>query len=49
MDLLPPNPLSKQFAQVTKDADPLTIGKMQRLLGSIEIDLVAIHKGTFFR
>ncbi|TPG90009.1 hypothetical protein EAH72_30755 [Pseudomonas caspiana] len=46
-DLLPPNPFPNN-AQVTKDADPLTIGEMQRLLGALKIDLITIHKGTFF-
>ena len=45
-DLLPPNPFPNN-AQVTKDADPLTIGEMQRLLSALKADLVAIHKGTF--
>lgn len=45
-DLLPPNPFPNN-AKVTKDADPLTIGEMQRLLGALKTDLVAIHKGTF--
>ncbi|WP_221893394.1 hypothetical protein [Pusillimonas minor] len=45
-DLLPPNPFPNN-AQNTKDADPLTMGEMQRLLGALKSDLVAIHKGTF--
>lgn len=44
--LLPPNPFPN-IDQVTKDADPLTMGEMQRLLGALKIDLIAIHKGTF--
>ena len=45
-DLLPPNPFPNN-ARNTKDADPLTMGEMQRLLGALKSDLVAIHKGTF--
>ncbi|MCE7773714.1 hypothetical protein P5706_10830 [Pseudomonas sp. ChxA] len=45
-DLFPPNPFPNN-AQSTKDADPLTMGEMQRLLGALKSDLVAIHKGTF--
>ena len=45
-DLLPPNPFPNN-AQNTKDADPLTMGEMQRLLGALKSDLIAIHKGTF--
>ncbi|SDY44966.1 hypothetical protein SAMN05444506_103131 [Pseudomonas syringae] len=45
-DLLPPNPFPNN-ALNTKDADPLTMGEMQRLLGALKSDLVAIHKGTF--
>ncbi|MFO7133564.1 hypothetical protein P3D64_29600, partial [Pseudomonas aeruginosa] len=33
--------------QSTKDADPLTLGEMQRLIGALKSDLIAIHKGTF--
>ncbi|MFA1025650.1 hypothetical protein ALP10_200194 [Pseudomonas syringae pv. helianthi] len=44
--LLPPNSFPNN-AQVTKDADPLTIGEMQRLLSALKTDLVAIHKGNF--
>lgn len=45
-DLLPPNPFPYN-EQNTKDADPFTKGEMQRLLGALKSDLVAIHKGTF--
>ena len=45
-DLLPPNQFPNN-AQSTKDADPLTMGEMQRLLGALKSDLIAIHKGTF--
>jgi hypothetical protein len=45
-DILPPNPFPDN-AQNTKDADPLTMGEMQRLLGALKSDLVAIHKGMF--
>jgi len=45
-DLLPPNPFPNN-AQSTKDADPLSMGEMQRLLGALKSDLIAIHKGTF--
>lgn len=45
-DILPPNPFPNN-AQATKDADPLTLGEMQRLIGALKSDLIAIHKGTF--
>lgn len=45
-ELLPPNPFPNN-AQNTKDADPLTMGEMQRLLRALKSDLVAIHKGAF--
>lgn len=45
-ELFPPNPFPNN-AQRTKDADPLSIGEMQRLMGALKSDLVAIHKGIF--
>ena len=45
-DLLPLNPFPNN-AQSTKDADPLTLGEMQRLIGALKSDLIAIHKGAF--
>ncbi|WP_273662172.1 hypothetical protein O0081_09755 [Pseudomonas aeruginosa] len=45
-DLLPLNPFPNN-SQSTKDADPLTLGEMQRLIGALKSDLIAIHKGTF--
>lgn len=45
-ELLPPNPFPNN-AQSTNDADPFSMGEMQRLLGALKIDLIAIHKGTF--
>ncbi|NAP19626.1 hypothetical protein B1F77_15595 [Pseudomonas syringae] len=45
-NLMPPNPFPNN-AQNTKDADPLTMGEMQRLLTALRSDLVAIHKGKF--
>jgi len=45
-DLLPANPFPNN-AQNTKDSDPLTMGEMQRLLGALKSELIAIHKGTF--
>lgn len=45
-ELFPPNPFPCN-AQSTKDADPLSMGEMQRLLRALKSDLVAIHKGTF--
>lgn len=45
-DILPSNPFPNN-AQTTKDADPLTLGEMQRLIGALKSDLIAIHKGTF--
>lgn len=45
-DLLPPNPFPNN-AKNTKDADPLTMGEMQRLLSALKSDLIDIHKGTF--
>ncbi len=45
-ELLPPNAFPNS-AQSTKDADPLSMGEMQRLLGALKSDLVAIHKGEF--
>ncbi|MBP2697672.1 hypothetical protein [Pseudomonas aeruginosa] len=45
-ELLPPNAFPNN-AQSTKDADPLSMGEMQRLLGALKSDLVAIHKGEF--
>lgn len=45
-DLLPPNPFPNN-SQSTKDADPLTMAEMQRLLGALKSDLIAIHKGKF--
>ncbi|MDE1533687.1 hypothetical protein P5706_33880 [Pseudomonas sp. ChxA] len=44
--LLPPNPFPNN-SQSTKDADPLSMGEMERLLGALKSDLIAIHKGTF--
>lgn len=44
--LLPPNPFPDN-AQNIKDADPLTMGEMQRLLRALKSDLVSIHKGMF--
>ncbi|MGY2257699.1 hypothetical protein [Pseudomonas sp. SDO55104_S430] len=44
--LLPPNPFPNN-SQSTKDADPLSMGEMQRLLVALKSDIVAIHKGTF--
>lgn len=45
-DLLPPNPFPYSD-QSTKDADPLSVGEMQRLLRALKSDLVAIHKNRF--
>lgn len=45
-DLLPPNPFPNN-AKNTKDADPLTMGEMQRLLSALKSDLIDINKGTF--
>ncbi|EAB3138051.1 hypothetical protein CG959_15290 [Salmonella enterica subsp. enterica serovar Newport] len=45
-DLLPPNPFPNN-AHNTKDADPLTMGEMQRLLNALKSDFIAISKGTF--
>lgn len=45
-DLLPPNPFPNN-AQSTKDADPLSLEEMQRLIMALKSDLIAIHKGTF--
>nr|WP_159465546.1 hypothetical protein [Scandinavium goeteborgense] len=45
-DLLPPNPFPNS-AQNTKDADPFTMGEMQRLLSALKCDLIDIYKGTF--
>lgn len=45
-DLLPPNPFPNND-QSTKDADPLSLGEMQRLVTALKTDLVSIHKNTF--
>ncbi len=45
-DLLPPNPFPNN-AQNTKDAEPLTMGEMQRLLSALKSDFIDIYKGTF--
>lgn len=45
-NLMPPNPFPDN-AQNIKDADPLTMGEMQRLLRALKSDLVSIHKGMF--
>lgn len=45
-DLLPPNPFPNNSI-VTKDADPLSMTEMQRLISALKSDLVSIHKGGF--
>jgi hypothetical protein len=45
-ELLPANPFPKNDNR-TKDAAPLSMGEMQRLMKSLKTDLVAIHKGSF--
>lgn len=45
-DVLPPNPFPNN-AKNTNDADPFSMGEMQRLLSALKSDLIAIHKGNF--
>lgn len=45
-ELLPPKPFPNN-SQSAKDADPFSMGEMQRLLSALKSDLVAIHKGEF--
>lgn len=45
-NLLPPNAFPNN-SQRTTDTDPLSMGEMQRLMGALKADLVAIHKDQF--
>jgi hypothetical protein len=45
-ELLPPNPFPFND-KTTKDADPLSMAEMQRLVRALKSDLVAIHKNRF--
>lgn len=45
-ELFPPNPFPNNDER-TKDASPLSMGEMQRLIKALKLDLVSIHKGTF--
>ncbi|EMX8412458.1 hypothetical protein AAHR75_004445 [Yersinia enterocolitica] len=45
-DILLPNPFPNNAKNI-KDAGLLTMGEMQRLLGALKSDFIAIHKGTF--
>ncbi len=45
-DLLPLNAFPKN-SQSTKDAEPLSLGEMKRLMVALKSDLIAIHKGSF--
>lgn len=45
-DLLPPNPFPNN-AKNTKDAEPFTMGEMQRLLSALKCDFIDIYKGSF--
>ncbi|QHB28160.1 glyoxylate carboligase [Pseudomonas monteilii] len=45
-DLLPSG-VFPNSAERTKDASPLSMGEMQRLLSALKVDLIAIHKDQF--
>ncbi|WP_432218605.1 hypothetical protein ACREYJ_04575 [Pseudomonas kribbensis] len=45
-ELFPPNPFPNNDER-TKDASPLSVGEMQRLITALKLDLISLHKGTF--